>query len=223
MEIVTSTSPNKHHQEASIKVFKGIEEVPAVDTLEELIEKLRMVFESDSVNIEYVYALMTSYKSKPSDWKKFAKFDRYRYTRNLVDSGNGKYNLMVLCWGEGHGSAIHDHANSHCFMKMLQGSLREVRFAWPESENEEMKEIGSKELALNSVCYINDSIGLHRVENVSNVEGAVSLHLYSPPYDKCTVFNQNTGQKSNAHVTFWSVHGERRNRDIQTRREPEDN
>lgn len=33
---------------------------------------------------------------------------------------------MVLCWGEGHGSAIHDHANAHCIMKMLQGKLCEV-------------------------------------------------------------------------------------------------
>lgn len=27
----------------------------------------------------------------------------FRYTRNLVDQGNGKFNLMILCWGEGHG------------------------------------------------------------------------------------------------------------------------
>lgn len=49
-----------------------------------------------------------------------------RYTRNLVDEGNGRFNLMVLCWGEGHGSAIHDHANAHCIMKILQGELCEV-------------------------------------------------------------------------------------------------
>lgn len=26
-----------------------------------------------------------------------------RYTRNLVDEGNGKFNVIVLCWGEGQG------------------------------------------------------------------------------------------------------------------------
>lgn len=62
---------------------------------------------------------------------------------------------MILCWGEGHGSAIHDHADSHCFMKMLQGSLEEIRFAWPEKQGEELKEIGRKGLNLNEVCYIN--------------------------------------------------------------------
>ena len=29
-----------------------------------------------------------------------------RYTRNLVDEGNGKYNLIVLCWGEGQGRSV---------------------------------------------------------------------------------------------------------------------
>lgn len=45
---------------------------------------------------------------------------------------------MILCWGEGHGSAIHDHAESHCFMKMLQGELREIRYAWPNDNNNNM-------------------------------------------------------------------------------------
>lgn len=42
---------------------------------------------------------------------------------------------MIICWGEGHGSAIHDHADSHCFMKMLKGELREIRYAWPNNNN----------------------------------------------------------------------------------------
>lgn len=41
---------------------------------------------------------------------------------------------MILCWGEGHGSAIHDHADSHCFMKMLKGELAEIRYAWPDGD-----------------------------------------------------------------------------------------
>ena len=67
------------------------------------------------------------YKSHPSDWKRFAKFDKYKYTRNLVHEGNGKFNLMLLCWAEGNSSTIHDHADAHCFVKVLDGGLREVR------------------------------------------------------------------------------------------------
>lgn len=135
-----------------------------------------------------------------------------RYTRNLVDSGNGKYNLMALCWGEGHGSSIHDHADAHCFMKMLEGELQEVRFGWPKSSGAPLAETGRSTLPINGVCYINDSLGLHRVENPSHTEKAVSLHLYCPPFNQCHMFNQQTGQKTCCSVTFWSKYGERRDK-----------
>lgn len=195
--------------------------LPVVKNLAELIEELRKVFASDDVNIELVDYLMKSYKSNPADWKQYAKFDRFRYTRNLVDTGNDKYNLILLCWGEGHGSAIHDHADSHCFMKMLQGNLEEVRFGWPKAEGDKLEEISRCRLGHNEVCYINDSLGLHRVENTSHTEPAVSLHLYCPPYNMCSTFNQSTGQRSTCKVTFWSINGQRTK--IYTEKDVEDN
>ena len=93
---------------------------------DELIEKLLEIFESDNVNIEEVEEILDCYKSDPKDWKKYAKFDKYKYTRNLVHEGNGKFNLMLLCWAPGNQSTIHDHANAHCFVKVLSGNLREV-------------------------------------------------------------------------------------------------
>ncbi|XP_076632542.1 cysteine dioxygenase type 1 [Colletes latitarsis] len=202
-----------------------------VSTLHELIDALHEAFETDNVNIDQVQDLMASYRSNPLEWKKYAKFDRYRYTRNLVDEGNGRFNLMVLCWGEGHGSAIHDHANAHCVMKILQGELCETRYAWPvkyennkeNDEPEELKELVRNTVGLNEICYINDSLGLHRVENPSAVNPAVSLHLYSPPFSSCSVFNKQTGQRTSSNVTFWSKYGEKRNREIQDARCPEDN
>ncbi|KAJ8924157.1 hypothetical protein NQ315_006941 [Exocentrus adspersus] len=213
---------NNNEEICEFKLYKYLgDALPVVESLEGLIRELNLIFASDTVNIELVSYVMKAYKSNPLDWKKYAKFNRYRYTRNLVDEGNGKYNLMALCWGEGHGSAIHDHANSHCFMKMLQGSLEEIRFAWPKTEGEELEEIARTRLHVNEVAYINDSIGLHRVENVSNVDTAISLHLYCPPYNRCSVFNQNTGQKSACNVTFYSIHGKRvKGREPQV---PEDN
>lgn len=64
------------------KTFTGIEKplknAPVVETLPELVAELHRVFEQDHVNIEYINHLMLSYKSNPSEWKKFAKFDRFR-------------------------------------------------------------------------------------------------------------------------------------------------
>lgn len=166
------------------KTFTGIEKplknVKSPATLNDLIAELYRVFDSERVNIEYVNHLLLSYQSNPAEWKKFAKFDRYRYTRNLVDAGNGKFNLMIICWGEEHGSAIHDHSDSHCFMKMLQGELREIRYAWPnnckliedcepkeigyygdedvEYNSDELTELSRHTLDMNGVCYINGEL-----------------------------------------------------------------
>jgi len=73
---------------------------PKVDSLNTLIQLLHEAFEQDNINVEYIQSLMTAYQSNPAEWSKFAKFDQYRYTRNLVDEGNGKFNLMLLCWGK---------------------------------------------------------------------------------------------------------------------------
>lgn len=134
--------------------------------LADLINELHRVFAEDRVNVEYVQYLMESYQSDPAEWLKYAKFNKFRYTRNLVDSGNGKFNLMVLCWGEGNSSSIHDHPNSDCIMKMLAGRLTEVRFAWPmapeklddddyDDDLRPMYETGRTVLETDSVCHIN--------------------------------------------------------------------
>ncbi|XP_028042259.1 cysteine dioxygenase [Bombyx mandarina] len=240
--------------------------------LERLIEELHGIFSRSHVNVQDVQKLMAGYKSDPKDWRKYAKFDRFRYTRNLVDVGNGAFNIMILCWGPGHASAIHDHADSHCFMKLLSGSLEEIRYDWPDDvqpevlrtikENantgdqncdnhtamstdyndscqrqndscqgdshmnsgeededyydlKDMKEIGRTRLEVNDVCYINDALGLHRMENPSHVDGAVSLHLYCPPFDSCRVFDARTGRPTQVKVTFWSMYGKKIKRVIE--------
>lgn len=185
-------------------------EVLKPQTLQDLIQILHNIFSSDKINVEEVQTIMESYESNPLDWRQFAKFDQYRYTRNLVDEGNGKFNLMILCWGEGHGSSIHDHADSHCFMKMLEGNLKETLFEWPDEKMKgEMSKKSERILKNNQCAYISDSIGLHRVENSSHTEPAVSLHLYSPPFDSCQTFDQRTGHQSKVKMTFWSTYGTR--------------
>ena len=48
------------------------------ETLDELIEILHKIFDSDNINVEEVQNIMESYESKPHEWEKFAKFDPFR-------------------------------------------------------------------------------------------------------------------------------------------------
>ncbi|CAF2121321.1 unnamed protein product [Rotaria magnacalcarata] len=201
-------------------------------SLNELIELLYQAFATNEVNIDYISTIMNNYKPTMGEWKPYIKFQSDRYTRNLVDAGNGKFNLIILCWAESQGSSIHNHADAHCFLKCLQGTLIETKYAWPTIDEEkpmhilQRTEVHEGEVAYindsiekpmhilqrtevheGEVAYINDSIGLHRIENPSHTETAVTLHLYIPPYDHCNIFDERTSRSNEAKVTFYSIGG----------------
>lgn len=81
-------------------------------TFDELIEGLMQLFKEDKekVDIDEVVAFFNRYENNPEDWKKFSKWDKYKYTRNLIHEGNGNFNLILMCWPEDAMSAIHDHS-----------------------------------------------------------------------------------------------------------------
>ena len=72
----------------------------------ELCSEIRRLFSSSEVDVDEVQKVMSTYTSDTRDWDQYAIFDQHRYTRNLVDEGNGRYNLIVLCWGENQGRLV---------------------------------------------------------------------------------------------------------------------
>ncbi|ORY65040.1 cysteine dioxygenase [Pseudomassariella vexata] len=155
---------------------------------------------SDDVDVDLLTEAMARYKSNIAEWQQYAMADASRgYTRNLVDEGNGKSNLLVLVWTPGKGSPIHDHGNAHCLMKILRGNLTETRYDFPD--NDETKPMKVKSQAVHeegSVAYMADELGVHRVSNEGS-DFAVSLHLYTPPNvakGGCHIFDPKTSKTS---------------------------
>eukprot|EP00835_Amoeboradix_gromovi_P006358 NODE_733_length_4713_cov_0.157781.p3 type:complete len:220 gc:universal NODE_733_length_4713_cov_0.157781:642-1301(+) len=162
----------------------------------------------NEVDINSLDKVVSSYRSNIAEWGKYSFFDSYKYTRNLVDDGNDYYNILILCWGPNHYSPIHDHANSHCLMKVLDGELEETMYTAP-TEIDEMKEKRVLRLKLDQTTYIHDKIGIHKVGNPSATHGAVSLHIYSPPIKVCRTFTSSGDARKSGNCPFFSVFGER--------------
>lgn len=185
-------------------------DIPKKLTFKELQVVLSHLLAGDRADCGKIKQAMAAYTSNMTDWEEFSHFDDHTYTRNLVDDGNGKYNLMLLCWNTGQASSIHDHAGSHCFMKILDGKLDEERYPCPDEieVGKEMKPDQVTELVTDSVAYISDKVGMHRVSNPSHTIPAVSLHLYSPPYEECHSYREQDGiSRSSGKITFYSVCG----------------
>ena len=95
-------------------------------------------------------------------------------------------------------SPIHDHAGSSCWVKVLQGQLREVRYEYRNADDAERR---GKKLAVlsdrtfepESVAYINDTQGVHAMGNPNSDSVTVTLHVYAPPYVICRMFDPNDG------------------------------
>jgi cysteine dioxygenase len=138
---------------------------------------------------------------------------------------------MVLCWNEQKASPIHDHAGAHCIMviykfsyiekKVLQGELTETQYHWPNEQQSEsesdcdqnvprlikMKVKLETTLKRNEVTYMHDNIGLHRIANKTD-KPAVSLHLYTPSYEYCKTFDEESGkQYGSGKCIFYSKRG----------------
>ncbi|KAG0328803.1 hypothetical protein BGZ99_004467 [Dissophora globulifera] len=213
------------------------EPIPIPANLDELVKLLYAELGSkglgyEGVDVDRVQALMSNYISNEDDWKEYALFDNNRYTRNLVDDGNGKFNLMILAWPENVGSAIHDHSGAHCIMKILDGELKETQYDWPDklitesdhpdsgvgsdnSDDEGEKVTASpmrvkKETTLcrNACAYMSDQLGLHKVSNPLKTKGSLSLHLYTPPFESCRIFNECSSKaRSSGKCVFYSAKG----------------
>ncbi|KAK2000465.1 cysteine dioxygenase type I [Colletotrichum falcatum] len=173
----------------------------------------------DGVDLGFLKRLMKDYDSDEEEWGGFALADASRaYTRNLVDEGNGKSNLLILVWTPGKSSPIHSHSNAHCLMKILKGELTETRYDFPQSrkglgESEggcHMDVVAESTYTANEVAYMSDDLGVHKVWNKSS-DFAVSLHLYTPPNivrNGCYVFDAGTGRSTHVKsCDFYSVRG----------------
>lgn len=89
------------------------------------------------------------------------------------------YGKVLIVWNPGKGSPVHDHADAHCVMKILQGSLKETMFHIPHAQEQAANPLKTKKETIYSsdqVAYISDKIGLHRISNPDGQNAAVSLH-----------------------------------------------
>ena len=149
--------------------------------------------------------LLSAYAAAHEDWRRFALFRPDAYTRNLV-ARNEWFEMLVLCWSPGQESPIHDHADQHCWMAILDGLVEETQFDFPDAPGTPLRERTTRVFQRGKVAYIHDDIGLHRVRPSAG-SGGVSLHLYSKPIDTCRVFDPATGRVLERSLLYHSIQG----------------
>jgi cysteine dioxygenase len=72
-------------------------------------------------------------------------------------------------------------------VKVLQGEIQETKYAVLPDEAGKLQLVSEVVGKLGEVLYMDDSVGLHKIKNPNPLVGAISLHLYTPPYQSCKV------------------------------------
>lgn len=127
------------------------------------------------------------------------------YTRNLIATDNESYALIMIIWNRNRYSPIHNHPCDGCWVKIISGAMNEVQYRIQQNKLYEVSNI----ILDRGVTYIDDSMGLHKVGNPRHDQLAITLHLYSPPFDTCRVWTdaENSNQSSLADSFYFSVFG----------------
>ena len=164
----------------------------ALQSLDELITALSQ--EERTRYNKHIHSI----KLSADDFKKYCSWSDDCYTRNcIVDTE--KFELTLICWCEGHQTQIHDHGGEECWVKVIEGELKET--IYKKNEEGELNIVKSSISKPNEVTYMKDFMGFHRLENLSK-KRSMSLHLYAKPIRKCTIFDEDSKTFVNKDLSY---------------------
>ena len=123
------------------------------------------------------------------DFSPYQFWSQDHYTRNCIVRTK-KHELILLCWEEGQETPIHCHAGEECWVYLLQGEMKEVRYEDEENTNTPLP-IDEMMVKEKKFSYMNDEMGYHSLKNIYPGR-SMSLHLYMNPIDTCQVYNNKT-------------------------------
>lgn len=138
-------------------------------------------------------------------------WSRNFYTRNLIHKDE-RFELMVICWEKGQVSKIHNHADQMCWMMVPQGKLRGQNFRAVEINEEtgfcKLEETDRFDLSDCLAAKVELEEPIHQILNLPEFdERAVSIHIYSKPFNKCLTYCRDTDRFSEVSLSYASIGG----------------
>ena len=150
-----------------------------------------------------IHAHLQSTLIAPDSLERYVFFRPERYTRNLVFK-NEFFELLVICWNIGQRAPVHGHEGERCWSRVEQGSLLLCNYHEVSENPLVVRQIG--EPYLGERGHLDGPADIHSVANPSNVP-AVSLHLYSRPYDQCDIYDLDKNLKQRVRLRYDSIDG----------------
>lgn len=178
---------------------------------QDFVAQLRKFPEAAFDGTEELRKFLRDAPVNPESLAPYLTWDRQHYTRNLIDKTE-LYELIAVCWEIGQGSSIHNHRDQNCWMAVPVGRLLVENFhvvhqdiAGGKASIEAMETV---EMNVSQPCAVDPLEPVHRVFNPREFnQRAVSVHVYSRPFDTCVVYSAEQGSCGEIELHYTTAYG----------------
>lgn len=189
--------------------------------IDDFVARIRS-FEQGLITRDSVLDFCDSVQVSDASLEPYVFFDEKFYTRNLIYR-DALFEIMTICWQPGQKTAVHTHNGQLCWMIPQRGNLGLVDYKWLGCDHPEHQNVvgldclaGSDHTKLEVVREVDACAGgtvmtadklqtIHRLYNYD--EPAVSIHIYSRPFDSCVAFDMEKQHCYRRHLAYFSRHG----------------
>jgi len=180
-------------------------------SVHKLVEELRRLPAGAFGETEPLRRLLEEMPVAGESLAPYLHWDRQHYTRNLIER-TPLFELMAICWEIGQASSVHNHRDQNCWMAVPIGRLRVENFHLVHQDlpTGQCRLEAKNEVEMNIAhpCAVDPADPVHRVVNPQEFnQRAVSLHVYSRPFDSCVVYSPEQGTCGEIRLHFNTMFG----------------
>ena len=180
-------------------------------SIHKLVEGLRQLPESAFGPTEPVRRFLQEAPVDADSLAPYLTWNIQHYTRNLIDR-TVLYELMAICWEVGQASSVHNHRDQNCWMAVPMGRLLVENYHLVHQDlqrgRSSLERTNTVEMNIAQPCAVDPADPVHRVVNPREFnQRAVSLHVYSRPFDTCVVYSPEQGACGEIQLHFNTMFG----------------
>lgn len=180
-------------------------------SIQTFVDGLRQLPEAAFDQTETVRRFLQEMPVSAESLAPYLNWDRQHYTRNLIDR-TSLYELMAICWEVGQASSVHNHRDQNCWMAVPVGRLQVENFHLVHQDMQKstcrLEPSNTVEMNISHPCAVDPADPVHRVVNPRAFnQRAVSLHVYSRPFDTCVVYSPEQGTCGEIALHFNTEYG----------------
>jgi cysteine dioxygenase len=161
--------------------------------------------------LENVQDYILRHAIRPASLEKYLFYSKGGYTRNLIYK-NDVFECMAICWEIGQFSRVHNHRDQNCWMYTPIGRLSVQNFRVEDRDSSQgichITPTDVYEMDATHPAYVNPLEPVHQVLNLPEYkQRAVSIHVYSKPFDRCEVYQREKGTYADVPLHYTSEYG----------------